>query len=310
MNRFDLKSKFIGSMLGSALGDAIGEIAFSGYDEEELRAVVEETNVLVYTDDTAMALGLAESLVRQGRIEEKHLGDTFRENFRQEPWRGYAAGPPTIFSLVERKGMPYSEAALGLFGNQGSFGNGAAMRVAPVGLFFYDAPDLYEQARASAVVTHTHPMGVDGAALLALAVARVVEMDSREPFPLASFTQDLVNVCRTSELQAKMRQVRTLLEKGAPPPEAASMLGRTVAVHESLPFALYAFLCNPESFEDCLFCAVQNGGDRDTLGAMACAVSGAYLGEEAIPQLWRERLENRLYVEELAEKLTKMKGNS
>ena len=42
-----------------------------------------------------------------------------------------------------------------------------------------------------------------------------------------------------------------------------------------------------------LFCAILHGGDRDTLGAMACAVSGAYLGVEAIPQAWREKIENR-----------------
>jgi poly(ADP-ribose) glycohydrolase ARH3 len=74
-------------------------------------------------------------------------------------------------------------------------------------------------------------------------------------------------------------------------------------VHESMPFALYAFLRHPQSFEDCLFCAIMNGGDRDTLGAMACGVSGAYLGVEAIPRAYREKLENCEYIESLARKL-------
>ena len=66
-------------------------------------------------------------------------------------------------------------------------------------------------------------------------------------------------------------------------------------------------LRHPQSFEACLFCAILHGGDRDTLGAMACAVSGDYLGIEAIPQGWREKLENLEYIEELALKLVEMK---
>jgi poly(ADP-ribose) glycohydrolase ARH3 len=77
-----------------------------------------------------------------------------------------------------------------------------------------------------------------------------------------------------------------------------------------VPFALYAFLRYPQSFEACLFCAILNGGDRDTLGAMACAVSGAYLGIEAIPPAWRARLENREHIEELALELAARSGGT
>ena len=63
----------------------------------------------------------------------------------------------------------------------------------------------------------------------------------------------------------------------------AQKLGQTVAAHESVPFAVYSFVRRPRSFEECLNCAVLNGGDRDTLGAMACAVSGAFLGVDSIP---------------------------
>ena len=67
-----------------------------------------------------------------------------------------------------------------------------------------------------------------------------------------------------------------------------------------MPFALFSFLRHPKSFEDCLFCAILHGGDRDTLGAMACAVCGAYLGIEAVPHYWKAKLENRSYFEDLA----------
>ena len=78
-------------------------------------------------------------------------------------------------------------------------------------------------------------------------------------------------------------------------------------MHESMPFALYSFLRHAKSFEDCLFCAILHGGDLDTLGAMACAISGAYVGIKAIPESWREKLENRLYIEDLASRLSEVK---
>ena len=307
--KVDIKSKFLGGMVGSALGDAIGELAFWRRSEALLRSKIARSDVLVYTDDTAMAIGLAEAIVTSksitqvGRLDEQHLGDTFRANYKREPWRGYAMGPPTVFHLVERRGMSYPEAARRLFGGQGSFGNGAAMRIAPVGLFFHDSHNLYEQARTSASVTHAHPVGVDGAAVLAWAVAQAVKLHPQKPFPLGRYSQGLVDFARTPQIRDKMVLVRDLLAEDVPPPDAARRLGRGVAVHQSMPFAVYAFLRHPQSFEACLFCAILNGGDRDTLGAMACAISVAYLGMEAIPQGWREKLENREYIEDLAIKL-------
>lgn len=302
-----LQSKFLGCMVGSALGDAIGEMAFRCRDEADLLATVARTEQLIYTDDTAMALGLAQSIIQAGEVDEQHLGDTFRANYLREPWRGYASGPPTIFYLVDKWQIPYNEVARTLFDGQGSFGNGAAMRIAPLGLFYHDAPELYEHAHASASVTHTHPIGVDGAAVQAWAVAQAVSLSPQEPFPLAEFSLGLIDFARTEEIRDKMTLLRDLVNDKAPPSFAADWLGQGVAVHESLVFALYAFLRYPKSFEACLSCAVLHGGDRDTLGAMACAVSGAYLGIEAIPSGWRARLENLELIEDLAGRLAQMK---
>jgi poly(ADP-ribose) glycohydrolase ARH3 len=178
------------------------------------------------------------------------------------------------------------------------------MRIAPVGLFFSGSSDLYEQACASAEVTHAHAVGMDGAAVQAHAIAQAVNLDPRKPFPADAFIQELADIARTPEIRAKMTIVQEAIKEEESPHAAANRIGRTVAVHESMPFAIYAFLRHPTSFPDCLFCATLNGGDRDTLGAMACAVSGAYLGVEAIPLPWRERLENREYIEKLALELS------
>lgn len=298
-----MEKKFLGAMVGSALGDAIGELAFAYPDKDLLCSKIHEATELRYTDDTAMAIGLAESLLEMGRIDQQHLGKTFSDNFDREPWRGYAPGPPTIFSEVKQRGFSYVLAAERLFGEEGSFGNGAAMRIVPVGLFFYDSKEIYDEACASAQVTHAHPVGMDGAAVQAIAIAEALKLDPKGDFPLEEFTENLVRKSRTAEIYEKMRIVRDMVSQGAAPASAADSIGRSVAVHESMPFALYAFLLNPASFEECIYCAILNGGDRDTLGAMAGAVSGAYLGIDAIPPGWREKLENRSYIESLAKDL-------
>ncbi len=304
--KMDLTARFAGSLIGCAVGDAIGEMAFRLPDERSLRAAIAAAEQLVYTDDTAMTIGLAETLCSVGGFDEEHLGRRFHENYKREPWRGYGPGPPALFAMVEAEEITYADAARRLYGGEGSFGNGAAMRVAPIGLAYRDSPDLYDVSCRSAAVTHAHPVGQDGAAIQALAVAEASKLDSAAPFPLSDFCARLVAAARTREFNDKMTLITRMADEGTVPAEAAQRIGRSIAVHESMPFAVYAFLTAPMSFEACLFCAVLNGGDRDTLGAMACAISGAYLGIEAIPAEWRWKLENRVYIESLAAKLAEL----
>jgi poly(ADP-ribose) glycohydrolase ARH3 len=296
-------------MIGSALGDAIGELAFHDSEKEKLEITIKACRELRYTDDTAMAIGLAESIVATQTIDEQDLGQTFRRNFEREPWRGYAAGPPTIFSLVSMKGISYFDAAKSLFGGEGSLGNGASMRVGPVGLFFHSSPKLYEFAAASARVTHAHPVGMDGAAVQAYAISQAVSLDPGADFPRRAFIQNLIDFAETPEIKEKMEMVQRLIHENAPPNVAADRIGRTVAIHESMPFAIFSFVRHPEYFVDCLFCAILNGGDRDTLGAMACAVSGAYLGIDSIPKVWENKLENLSHLENLAIALADLSQN-
>jgi len=303
----DIKAKCLGGMVGSALGDAIGELAFHYTNREDLCIQLDRLKEFRYTDDTAMSMGLAESILKKGDLNQQDLGETFKYNYQKEPWRGYASGPPTIFSMVQRLGITYAEAARSLFGGAGSFGNGAAMRIVPVGLFFHDSRDLYVKACTSASVTHAHPLGMEGAAVQARAVSLVLNLGPEGAFPLEVVIDTLLDFARTPEMKEKLVLLKKLICSDETPSEAARKLGRTVAVHESLPFALYSFLRHPKSFEDCLFCATLHGGDRDTLGAMACGISGTYLGIGSIPESWRQRLENRSYIEDLALRLSKTK---
>jgi len=303
----DKKEKFLGSLVGSALGDAIGELAFHFSGKDHLMHKLEIMKSLIYTDDTAMAIGTAQSIIKEVGLNPQDLGDTFKQNFHKEPWRGYAPGPPTIFSIVDRTGASYIDAAESLYGGKGSFGNGAAMRAAPVGLYYHDSDDLYAQARLSASVTHSHPIGIDGAAVQSRAVALALDLDPQDEFPEDDFIENLIAFAETQEMKTKLHLLQRLLKDHSSPMHAAQQIGRSVTAHQSLPFALFCFLRHTESFQECLFCAILNGGDRDTLGAMSGAVSGAYLGSESVPSKWKDKLENRALIEHLALNLLEKK---
>jgi poly(ADP-ribose) glycohydrolase ARH3 len=299
----DLHSKFVGAMLGAALGDAVGELAFQHPDRNALLAQLEQTPQLRYTDDTVMSVVVAEHLIEHGDINPQILGHQLREHYHKEPWRGYGESTRYVFSLVENEGIGYIDAALRLHGGTGTYGNGAAMRVAPVALRWHDSADLYDKVAASSRVTHAHPVAIDAAATLALAQARMLALNPQRPFSPPALLGELIAGARTAPIREKLERIPPLLDGGLPQQQIADILGRGTAAHESLPFALYCFLTHPHEFMECVLCAVLNGGDRDTLGTMAGAVAGALLGSEALPQAWLAKLENRQHIETLAREL-------
>ncbi|MCG3222763.1 MAG: ADP-ribosylglycohydrolase family protein [Candidatus Heimdallarchaeota archaeon] len=307
----NLKEKLLGGFVGSALGDSIGQIAFSHDSSDSLIADIDQHSVLNYTDDTAMALGIAESIIiNQGRINSEHLGKTFHENYLREPDRGYAIGPPTIFSLVEKQNLTYLQAASKLFDRQGSFGNGASMRIAPVGLFFFDSEHLYEEVTKSAIVTHTHPLGIDGAAVLAKGISMVVPMipdEQEESQNWDYFIFQLQKFAKTVDFKKKLETIKELSKKNEALKIASFILGADITAHRSVPFALYSFIKNPYSFEDCLIDSILISEDRDTIGAMVGGLLGSFLGIQNIPSEWKNKLEDYEYIEEVALELITLK---
>ena len=181
------------------------------------------------------------------------------------------------------------------------------MRVAPVGLFYADSTELDEIARASAEVTHAHPLGQDGAAVQAAAVAQATSLDSSDPFSRDRFCEKLMKVTRTTEMRTKIGLALELAKSEVRSDQAADELGQSITVHESQPFALFAFLRHPNSYKDCVMTAVLNGSDCDTLGAMSGAIAGAYLGAEMLPSDWAAKLENRSYIAAFARRLSALR---
>jgi poly(ADP-ribose) glycohydrolase ARH3 len=98
----------------------------------------------------------------------------------------------------------------------------------------------------------------------------------------------------------KKLESATMLLGEADKTKAIAALGNSVEAFNSVPTAIYSFLSHPASFKDVVLFAVSLGGDTDTIAAMAGAIAGAYLGVDSVPSKWRLKLENRLYIEELA----------
>jgi poly(ADP-ribose) glycohydrolase ARH3 len=299
-----LLDRFTGCLLGLALGDAVGA-QFEGQSAEYITLrfrTVEHLladappNGLYYTDDTQMAIGVAETLVACRCIEEAELCKRFAENY--VPHRGYGRGARVILDAM-LDGRDHKQIATSHFPG-GSFGNGAAMRVAPVGLMFRHQPDvLWAQAGRSALPTHTHPLGIEGAQVLALAVglASVADEFNRDEFFMV-----LADRCQAPEYSAPLRRAGKISSH-----KDLGLFGNGIEATSSVVTAIACFGLTPESYEETIGSAILLGGDTDTIAAMAGAISGAYLGRRAIPDRLLGSLEDgyqgRRYIDELAGKL-------
>jgi len=312
-----LEEKFIGALVGTFVGDALG-MAVEGYSLERIKADYGQIDHMLearlgsgtYTDDTEMMIGVAESLASVGGFDGEDMANRFIDNFNLD--RGYGGG--TIQALNNIKaGTSWQEAGKHIFGN-GSFGNGSAMRVAPIGLYYYDKyEELKAKAKKSSLITHAHPLGKLGAALQALVVGYVINQDPRQNLSQGDCLKFLANTLEIedTEFSHKLKITKELLANKPKPEEVARKLGNDTRVFSSVPTAIYSFLANVNSFSEAVMYAITLGGDTDTLGAMTGAIAGAYHGLNAIPQKWLKSLENKEkgldYVIELGEKLFELK---
>ena len=299
-----LRSKFVGCLVGSAVGDSLGS-SFEGSWTPDVKL---ENFSGQWTDDTHMMIGVAESLIENEGFDGRHMAENFIKNYENEPWRGYGPGPLRVFRWI-KSGVPWNEAAKRLYGGAGSYGNGAAMRVAPVGVFYHDDP---EQLRAVAYgqsrITHTHELGMEGAALQAYAVALATNAGSSSRLDPFGFLSRLKDFTHNEVYRQKLEKAEELLSE-TNRRRVARELGNGVTAHNSVPTAINSFLRNYQSFKESVLYAISLGGDTDTIGAMTGAISGAYHGPEAIPGRWKSKLERRDHIETLAEKLWKIQNS-
>jgi len=297
-----LKSKFVGSFLGTAVGDAMG----ARYEGLPYGISFTKTNMGRYTDDTQMMIGIAESLIENKGFNGKRMAYTFIKNF--DPSRGYGLGPPLVFRWIS-SGEAWDKASEKLFGGEGSFGNGSAMRVAPIGCFYHDDPDkLRKIAYKSSQITHSHELGRQGAALQAYAIALAI--NSGPCLNRDYFLEKLDDFAEHDVYKKKLKTIESLLGLRPSRSKVVKELGNGIEAFNSVPTAIYCFAW-AESFQESILFAISLGGDTDTIAAMTGAISGAFYGVEGIPGSWKNELEDgekgKSYIEKLAKELWSIK---
>lgn len=291
-------SKFIGSLLGTAIGDSLGVRREGATDFNDIVELSPR-----YTDDTALMIGVAESLVEKGDFDYHHMAEQLIQNYEREPWRRYDAATPRIFRKM-RNGRIWEGMLDREIYPQGSLGNGAATRVAPIGLRYHTDPkSLRDVAYNAAGITHSHPLALEGAAVQACAVALAVLVDPLE-LRKKEFLGALRMFTQPGPYQEKLKAIIRLLDTDTDTgkEEVVKTLGNSSEALNSVPTAIYCFLANPD-FESAVIYAASLGGDADAIGAMTGAIAGACFGVEGIPTQWREKVEQHAAIEELAKKL-------
>lgn len=261
------------SLDGLSVGDALGALAVvAGRQLPPGR--------WRYTDDTAMACTVVEALQQRGTLDPNDLFRRFASRFQADPGRGYGIGMILLFDQVQ-KGMAWESAIRDLF-EGGSYGNGAAMRVAPVGAYFAEDYDqVVAQARASALSTHVHPEGVAGAVAVAVAAAAMLRGERDLFAPVLEHTP--AGLTRDGLERARQLQ--------ATPEEAAQELGsgQQVTAQDTVPFCLWCASRYRESYVECFWSTLAGQGDRDT----NCAITGGIvaLATDDLPPEWLARRE-------------------
>jgi ADP-ribosylglycohydrolase len=249
-----------------------------------------------YTDDTEMALAIAEVLAKHGEIEQDDLAAGFAKRFRIDPYRGYGSGAIEVLQAIG-EGRPWREAASGLFHGQGSLGNGAAMRAAPVGAYFAgDFSAVVEQARRASEVTHAHPDGIAGGIAAAVAAAWMAD---RRTAIAASASADLFDCVLA---HTPPGSTHSGIQRAAQLPldvwefHAAEKLGNGSDVRSSdtVPFCLWVAARHFDDFTEALWTAARVGGDADTTGAIIGGLVALAVGREGLPVNWLARREELL----------------
>jgi ADP-ribosylglycohydrolase len=278
------------SLEGLSVGDALGD----HYFVDSLSATIAPDLIAArmlpsppwyYTDDTEMALSLFSTLHHCGTIDQDHLAASFARYY--DASRGYGEAMHGLLRKIG-EGQPWKSAAKHLFSDQGSFGNGAAMRVAPLGAYFADSLDLVvEQAERSAEVTHTHPEGVAGAIAIAVAAAWAWRLrDTSGNLTHTEFLDLVLPALPESEVRTALRRARNLSSQ-TPLQEAISVLGNgsAISAQDTVPFVLWCAGQHLQSYEEALWFTLNGLGDIDTNCAMVGGIV-ALSSQEPIPSAW------------------------
>ncbi|MFJ8595084.1 ADP-ribosylglycohydrolase family protein [Streptomyces sp. NPDC093598] len=272
---------------GLSVGDALGSQYFVPVNYPLLKRREVPSGPWQWTDDTEMAGSVVAVLAAHHRIDQDALVQSFAEHHDFD--RGYGPAVNRLLRLV-REGGDWRELAAALFKGQGSWGNGAAMRIAPLGAWYADDPEqATHQAEISAYTTHQHREAVVGAMAVAAAAAFAAAPDG--PPGAEALLDGVIDLVPKSAVGAGLRRARDMLDYGDPGTVAAVLgCGRRTTAHDTVPFALWSAARSLGDYERAFWTTAQVGGDVDT----TCAIVGGVIASGkagAPPAEWVERTE-------------------
>jgi len=244
------------------------------------------------TDDTQMTQELAAWLIENKGEDLVDLSKRFTERYFKDG-AGANYGNNVVHVFAQLQDTNYEDPlqpAKKQFGGLGSFGNGAAMRIAPVPLFtFPDIEKTTSLASKQATITHANEMAQHGAVFLALAIRRSLLSESIDTDTfLDNLKMDLEEFGACEEFLNKISVIREFVNlEEIKIADVIEKLGNGVAARRSVPTAVFCFLrclrpislvAEENAFRRAVELAILLGGDTDTIGSMAGAVAGAYHG--------------------------------
>jgi ADP-ribosylglycohydrolase len=275
------------SLEGLSVADAFGEQLLHVGPQGRILALDHHIAPLhqkwMWTDDTAMALSIVETLAELGEIDIGALAFRFGERYHLESARGYGGAAHEILDAIYR-GIPYATAARMVFDGQGSCGNGGAMRSAPIGAYFAgDLDAVVEHARRSSEPTHAHPDGAAGAIAVAVAAA-LAFAGERDPRALL---ETVVLRTPAGPTRDGLRRAIRLLRAEHYTVAAELGNGSRVLAADTVPFAVWCAATHLDDFAGACWACAEVGGDIDTTCAIAGGIIAGAVGVDGIPGEWR-----------------------
>lgn len=279
------------SLEGLSIGDSFGDNFF--IHSKNARTMIASRKLpdapWMFTDDTNMALSIYENLRLHGRVHQDTLAQSFATHYT--PDRGYGAAMHGLLARI-RGGISWQTVAPNLFDGQGSYGNGAAMRVAPIGAYFYDdLTDVIVSAHQSAEITHSHPEGIAGAIAVAVATAIACQLRGQTLPSRVEFIDLVLPHIPDSEVKSRTRRARDLQSTEIDHVIGQIGNGYHVSAQDTVPFVIWCAGESLSNFERAMWLTASGLGDVDTNCAMVGGIVACYVGESGLPIDWIQRRE-------------------
>ncbi len=280
------------SLYGLAFGDAFGDRWFGilrrdGAHALEARTLPPEP-LWRWSDDTAQALVVVRELAGGGGcVDQDRLALALAAAYADDTHRGYGASMHDVLRRIGA-GDPWREVVAGQFAGQGSWGNGAAMRAAPLGAWHADDLDAAaEQAARQSEVSHHHPEAVAGAVAVALAAALATRSRGGPAPARPDFLRSVAGRLPDSDVRSGVRIAARMSER-ASVRHAAEVLGSGCRMSgpDTVPYALWCAAGHLDDLHEGLWSTVAGRGDIDTTCAIAGGVIAARTGVDALPPAW------------------------